>query len=86
MTEHDKRHGGPYDRGAADSYYRRPFCPHYYVGPSYLSKRIAESSMTADEKEAYKAGFTENEASGDHKEYDNEFAPDFAVNEDTDEC
>ena len=25
----DTRHGGPYDRGSADSYYRRPRNPHF---------------------------------------------------------
>ena len=25
----DKRHGGPYDRGSADSYYQRGEDPHY---------------------------------------------------------
>ena len=29
---YDQRHGGPFDRGAADSYYHRPFDPHYYEG------------------------------------------------------
>ena len=24
------RHGGPYDRGGADAYYRRKFSPHYF--------------------------------------------------------
>ena len=28
----DRRHGGPYDRGSADSYYNRPRRPHYYKG------------------------------------------------------
>ena len=30
--EINRRHGGPYDRGSADSYYRRPPRPHYFVG------------------------------------------------------
>ena len=30
ITErYDQRHGGPFDRGTADSYYRREFDPHY---------------------------------------------------------
>jgi len=28
---YDHRHGGPFDRGAADSYYDRGHNPHYYV-------------------------------------------------------
>ena len=31
LSEWDKRHGGPYDRGGADSYYRRGCRPHYYT-------------------------------------------------------
>jgi len=26
---YDSRHGGPFDRGSADSWYSRPFNPHY---------------------------------------------------------
>ena len=28
VTEDEKVHGGPYDRGSADSYYRRGSNPH----------------------------------------------------------
>ena len=38
----DKRHGGPYDRGRADSYYRRGYQPHFYHGASYVGERITE--------------------------------------------
>ena len=64
--KYSKRHGGPYDRGSADSYYGRPFRPHYFVGATYQSKEIAIPVGT-DEYEAYKAGFYENEASGSFK-------------------
>ena len=56
--KYDERHGGPYDRGGADSYYRRPFRPHYFVGATYQSKEIAIPVGT-DEYEAYKAGFVQ---------------------------
>lgn len=36
------RHGGPYDRGGADSYYGRRPNPHYYVGATYSSEEVTE--------------------------------------------
>ena len=33
----NKRHGGPYDRGSADSYYQRGPRPHYFKGDTYNS-------------------------------------------------
>ena len=42
---YDKRHGGPYDRGAADSYYRRGFNPHYFVEGTYNSPCIKMEDM-----------------------------------------
>jgi hypothetical protein len=67
--EIDARHGGPYDRGTADSYYRRRFNPHYYVGDTGSSPRVPLASMTPDEIVAYTAGYEDNEDSGDRKEY-----------------
>ena len=66
---YDQRHGGPYDRGAADSYYGRDYNPHYFVGDTYKSPKIELVQMTAQEIVAYTAGYTDNEASGDRKEY-----------------
>lgn len=63
-----RRHGGPYDRGSADSYYRRRREPHYYEGGSYTSKRIVD--LTAEEIAEYNLGYDNNEAFGDHKDYD----------------
>jgi hypothetical protein len=65
----DARHGGPYDRGTADSYYGRQRQPHYFVGDSYKSPRIGRWDMTPDEVEAYHAGFDDNEADGDRKDW-----------------
>jgi glutamate synthase domain-containing protein 1 len=65
----DARHGGPYDRGMADSYYRRESKPHYYIGDTGSSPRVVYKDMTPDEVEAYYAGYRDNEDSGDHKEY-----------------
>jgi hypothetical protein len=63
------RHGGPYDRGSADSYYRRGRKPHYYVGGTYSSEIVTEERMTLQEIKEYHLGFDENETSGDFKEW-----------------
>ena len=66
--KYDKRHGGPYDRGRADSYYQRPFRPHYFAGATYQStEHVAE--VGTPEYKAYMAGFDENEASGNFKDW-----------------
>lgn len=67
--EHSKRHGGPYDRGSADSYYQRGAKPHYYKGDTYSSEIVTEEAMTAEEIKAYYAGYDDNEASGNFKEW-----------------
>ena len=52
------RHGGPYDRGAADAYYQRPACPHYFKGDSYQSEKVEQSMMTDRERELYALGYS----------------------------
>ena len=69
QPNYNTRHGGPYDRGQADSYYQRGFDPHYYVGDSYTSPRVDMQHMTAAEITAYTAGYRYNEESGDHKDW-----------------
>ena len=64
---YDDRHGGPYDRGGADSYYGRKFCPHYYVKGTGNSPRIEK--LTRQELEAYEKGYHDNEDSGDFKDW-----------------
>jgi hypothetical protein len=66
---YDERHGGPYDRGTADSYYGRDYMPHYFVRDTHRSPRIDMAQMTAQEIVAYTAGYTNNEANGDKKEW-----------------
>lgn len=56
-TTYDQRHGGPYDRGAADAYYGRNFEPHFFRGDTYQSARIELEHMTAAEITAYTAGY-----------------------------
>jgi hypothetical protein len=67
--EIDTRHGGPYDRGSADSYYGRPRSPHYYVGNTGSSERVELKNMTEDEIVAYHAGYDDNEAEGNFKDW-----------------
>lgn len=62
--QHDKRHGGPYDRGSADSYYGREFDPHYFVGASFNTPRISLADMNITEIISYTAGFNECECAG----------------------
>lgn len=64
---YDKRHGGPFDRGSADSYYGRPFNPHYYEGATYSTEKVTE--LTQEEVEAYTAGYEFNEECGDKKQW-----------------
>jgi hypothetical protein len=68
-VEYDSRHGGPFDRGSADSYYSRYAEPHYYVGPTGLSLRVEMEKMTKEEIDAYNAGFLWNEEFGSKKDY-----------------
>jgi len=64
----DKRHGGSWDRGSADSYYRRPYKPHKYASDTGASERI--ESLSAEDLKAYDAGFEANEALGYYKDWD----------------
>lgn len=59
-------HGSLYDRGRADSWYRRPADPHYYLNGSYN----CITKLTPEEKAEYMAGYEENEEWGEHKEWD----------------
>ena len=49
VKEIDERHGGPYDRGGADSWYRRGCNPHYYVEDTGSSDRVEKAAMTEDQ-------------------------------------
>ena len=51
---YDTRHGGPYDRGSADSYYHRRREPHYYVHGTKTSELVPEALMTNEEIEQLK--------------------------------
>jgi hypothetical protein len=63
----NRQHGGCYDRGSADSYYRRPPNPHKYPMGTYNGDPVTE--LTADEVAAYMKGYMDNEQSGDFKDW-----------------
>jgi hypothetical protein len=64
----DQRHGGPFDRGSADSYYHRGIRPHYYMGATGTSDIVYPEPGTA-EYEAYMTGYEYNEQHGDKKDW-----------------
>jgi hypothetical protein len=63
-------HGNPFDRGSADSWYGRPQDPHYWPEGSYNGTRVEACDMTAEQIEAYHAGYDYNEQFGDKKSWD----------------
>ena len=65
--EINKRHGGPYDRGSADSYYHRGRDPHRGGVGGLSGPRIP--ATTTEEIEAYNAGYDYNEQYGDKKDW-----------------
>lgn len=67
---YDERHGGPFDRGSADSYYGRGRDPHFYVGGTGTSERVSKEQMTPEEIQAYLAGYQYNEQFGNKKNWD----------------
>ena len=67
---YDERHGGPFDRGSADSWYGRGMNPHYYKGDTSRSEEVLEADMTDAEILAYHAGYMWNELFGGKKDYD----------------
>jgi hypothetical protein len=67
---YNDRHGGPFDRGSADSYYGRGIDIHYYVGATAQSDRVESKDMTPEQIVEYMAGYEYNEKFGDKKCYD----------------
>ena len=60
-----KRHGGLYDRGSADAYYRRKSSPHWYPNGTGHGEPITE--LTAEEIAEYQAGYDDQVKSGEFK-------------------
>jgi hypothetical protein len=63
-AKYNTDHGMPYDRGRADSYYDRPYEPHYYPAGTHRGERIVEGVMTESQIQAYKVGYDDNERRG----------------------
>ena len=57
----NQEHGSPFDRGSADSFYRRQPQPHYMVDGA----RVEQADMTAEQIAEYYAGYEDN-----HKQTD----------------
>ena len=66
--EYDQVHGNAFDRGSADSWYSRARNPHKGGVGGLSGPRVVE--LTADEQEAYHAGYDWNEQYGGKKDYD----------------
>lgn len=66
MTD-DQSHGSPFDRGSADSWYRRPKYPHYKCPKT--GKTILANEMTDEQLKQYESGYQDNEKKGGRKEY-----------------
>ena len=62
-THMDQAHGSPFDRGSADSFYRRQAIPHYMINGA----RIEQADMTAQQIAEYEAGFLDNEKQTDSR-------------------
>jgi len=65
-TTYNTRHGGPYDRGAADAYYGRRFNPHWYDG---TNRREINPKTEPYSYAAYYTGYWETYEAGDRKDY-----------------
>jgi hypothetical protein len=63
------KHGSPFDRGSADSYYGRGQVPHYYPNGTGNAPMLTPPVMTAEQVEDYMAGYAYNEQFGDKKNW-----------------
>lgn len=63
-------HGNAFDRGSADSWYNRGRDPHMWPEGTYKGQRVEAKDMTAEQIEAYHAGYDYNEQFGGKKEWD----------------
>jgi hypothetical protein len=62
-------HGSPFDRGSADSWYRRGAKPHWWPEGTGRGDIVTEDRMSIEEIEAYFAGYDHNERFGGKKEW-----------------
>ena len=70
----NQEHGSPFDRGSADSFYRRQAIPHYvlpFKSGRGNGRRIEQADMTAEQIAEYEAGYDSNEKQIDsRKDYE----------------
>ena len=62
-----KRNGSLYDRGSADSHYRRGMQPHWYPAGTHKGNKIID--LSNDEVAEYNAGYSANEEAVNFKEW-----------------
>jgi hypothetical protein len=67
---YEQEHGNAFDRGSADSWYHRGRDPHCWPEGSYRGTRVEACDMTAEQIEAYHAGYDYNEQFGGKKDWD----------------
>lgn len=77
-----KRHGGLYDRGRADSYYRRGVDPHWWPEGTSFGKKVTD--LSKEERAEYMAGYASNEQDMNFKDYGEDWRDD-DVDSDDDE-
>jgi hypothetical protein len=65
---YEQYHGSPFDRGSADSWYSRNLNPHKGGVGGESGPRV--EVLTAEEVEAYHAGYEHNEQFGGKKSWD----------------
>ena len=65
---YNARHGGPFDRGSADSWYSRGVRPHYFVGATYQTQEV-KCRQGSKAWEEYMAGYEYNELHGGKKDW-----------------
>ena len=66
-------HGSPYDRGTADSYYRRLANPHFYPNGTYNNPLVIEEFMSAKQVKEYHQGYEDNEREGHFKDWGHDY-------------
>ncbi len=72
MNNDTRKHGSPYDRGAADSYYGRTLSPHYWPDGTFKGYVVGKEHMTLPQVKEYYQGYYDNESAGHFKDWGDE--------------
>jgi len=67
-----RKHGSPYDRGGADSYYGRPYSPHHWPLGTYKGYVVPYADMSTAQVKEYYTGYNDNEELGHFKDWEEE--------------